>query len=151
MRPVFFFLLFWGHMVCGQKMEDGLYIPIDKKDCYGRAYELFREDFCIPEKPLFNLTVIEVLGDIQAVRKTVYFDLLLKSESANRVKKVVKELNQYKMVIVLDNEIVGLAIFEDLSDYTKIRFYSSELRGKIEKIHAYLQESLNKINGTGEG
>ena len=138
-------LLFCGSSIAyGQLKEDGFYIPIDKKNCDSETYELSKKTFCITEKPLFRLDVIQDLTGIMNTKKTVFFDLLLKSEAATKVKKVVKELNHHEIAIVLDNEVIGFAIFEDLSNYSKIRFYSSELRGKIEEIHAYLTTTLKK-------
>ncbi|MCG8387862.1 MAG: hypothetical protein MJA30_20080 [Cytophagales bacterium] len=144
MKFIVLFLLYGSSLAYGQLKEDGFYIPIEKKNCGGETYELSKKSFCITEKPLFRLDVIDGRTGIMNAKKTVFFDLLLKSEASKKVKKVVTELNQYEIAIVLDSQVIGLAVFEDSSNYSKIRFYSSGLKGKIQDIHDYLGEVLNK-------
>lgn len=130
---------------------DGFYLPIDKKDCGRKIMEFADETFCLPEQPIFGLEVIDSVTEISRIKSMVFFDLRIKRAEASKLKKVIEGLNQYNLVIVLDNELVGLAKFEPLSDYTKLRFYSSKLQGKIDQIHAYLREVLKTLNGKGEG
>ncbi len=131
--------------------KDGFYLPIDQEDCGGDTMEFAEERFCLPELPLFNLGVIESLGPLKKEGKASRFDLRLKKEEAEELRKVTRKLNRFKIIILLDQEVVGLIEFRVLSDYSLLHFDSSKLRGQIEEIHAYLREALNALNGKGEG
>lgn len=139
------------YLLAQTPMGDGFYLPIDEKDCGGKTLKFVNETFCLPEEPIFGLQVIGSISELNRVRKTVFFDLRIKREEALKLKKVIERLNQNNLVIVLDNQLVGLAKYEQLSDFSRLRFYSSKLRGKIDEIHAYLRGATKTMNGKREG
>ncbi|MEM6525402.1 MAG: hypothetical protein AAGF85_03620 [Bacteroidota bacterium] len=138
--PIFLLPIFLGAQ---PQLTNEFYIPFDVEDCEFKTTAFANESFCLPEKPIFDLQVIESITDINELGSSVYFDLKIKQKEAATLKRVIERLNKSSLVIVLNNQLVALANFEQLSSYTTLRFHSSSLQGKINEIHAYLRETIN--------
>jgi hypothetical protein len=118
MRTLFFcLLLVTTHYAYGQD-NTGFYIQIDKKTNCPQEVRTFDNvgAFCVPNKPILDRTAFTSVSEIQIDqgKKRKYIDLHISTKGMELLKAVVTSLPNAKLILVVDNKVVGVLKNKDI-------------------------------------